>query len=218
MYALKCKNYVFDLDGTLLNSMELAVKIVLDYLDEHGVAYKEDIVKILTPLGFRGISVYYATELGIPHTPDEIYAVFVERLKKAYAEEMPLKEGVKSTLESLKARGIRLHVLTASPHIFTDVCLKNRGIYELFDNVWTAEDFGTLKSDVRIYGELAKRLHVRIEECVLVDDNLRVLKTAKLAGMQTIGVYEPFSEDEWAEITQTANRSILRFDALASLK
>ena len=214
MYALKCKNYVFDLDGTLLDSMPPAVKIVLDYLGEHGVSYEPSIVKILTPLGFKGISVYYATELGIPRTPDEIYAAFTERLLKAYADEMPLKAGVERTLKRLKSQGKRLCVLTASPHEFTDICLKNRRIYELFDCVWTAEDFGTLKSDARIYEEVAKRLDADVSECVMVDDSLRVLKTAKGAGMRTIGVYESFSEDEWAEIEKTADFSVRCLDEL----
>jgi thiamine-phosphate pyrophosphorylase len=214
MYELKCKNYVFDLDGTLLDSMPPAVKIVLDYLDEHGVAYEPSIVKILTPLGFRGISIYYATELGIPRTPDEIYAAFSERLSKAYANEMPLKSGVIEALKGLKTQGARLCVLTASPHEFTDICLKNRGIYELFDYVWTAEDFGTLKSDVRIYWDVAKRLGTDVSACAMVDDSLRVLKTAKSAGMRTIGVYEPFSDDEWAEIEKTADFCVRRLDEL----
>lgn len=214
MSALKYKNYVFDLDGTLVDSMEKAVKIVLDYLDEHGVPYEPSIVKILTPLGFRGISVYYATELGVPRTPDEIYAAFTERLSKAYADEMPLKTGVVEALKGLKLQGARLCVLTASPHVFTDICLKNWGVYELFDNVWTAEDFGLLKSDVRIYGEAAKRLGVDVSECVMVDDSLRVLRTAKSAGMRTVGVYESFSDDEWAEIIKTADLSVRRLDEL----
>ena len=214
MYALKCKNYVFDLDGTLLDSMPLAVKIVLDYLDEYGVPYEPSIVKILTPLGFRGISVYYARELGIPRSPDEIYAAFTERLSQAYADEMPLKTGVVEALKGLKSQGARLCVLTASPHEFTDICLKNRRIYELFDCVWTAEDFGMLKSDVRIYGEVANRLKVNISECAMLDDSLRVLKTAKSAGMRTIGVYEPFSEDEWVEIERTADFCVRRLDEL----
>lgn len=214
MYALKCKNYVFDLDGTLVDSMKPAVKIVLDYLDEHGVKYEPSIVKILTPLGFRGISVYYATELGVSVPAEEIYADFVTRLKKVYASEIALKDGVYKALIALKTQGARLNVLTASPHVFTDDCLKNLGVYELFENVWTAEDFGMLKSDARIYGEVAKRLNVNIEECVMVDDSLRVLKTAKSAGMQTVGVYEASTSDEWEEIIKTADRSVLGFDEL----
>ena len=214
MYALKCKNYVFDLDGTLVDSMKPAVKIVLDYLDEHGVSYEPSIVKILTPLGFRGIAVYYATELGIQRNPDEIYAEFVSRLKKVYENELALKEGVLEALAGLKKQGARLNVLTASPHVFTDACLKNLGVYDVFENVWTAEDFGMLKSDVRIYGEAAKRLKATIEDCVMVDDSLRVLKTAKGAGMKTIGVYEPFSDDEWEEVKKTADRSVFSFDEL----
>ena len=71
-----------------------------------------------------------------------------------------------------------------------------------------------LKSDARIYGEVAKRLNVNIEECVMVDDSLRVLKTAKSAGMRTVGVYEASTSDEWEEIIKTADRSVLGFDEL----
>lgn len=214
MYELKYKNYIFDLDGTLVDSMSKAVKIVLDYLDERGISYPPDLIKILTPLGFKGISVYYATEMRIGLPAETIYAEFVERLKKVYEKELELKEGVREALTALKARGARLCVLTASPHVFTDVCLKNLGVYEFFEHVWTAEDFGLLKSDARIYGEAAKRLGTDVSECVMVDDSLRVLKTAKSAGMRTVGVYEPFSSDEWVEITKTAERCVLRLDEL----
>ena len=218
MYALKRKKgkkmqdvYVFDLDGTLVDSMTPAVAIVLSFLDEHGVVYAPDIVKILTPLGFKGIARYYATELGVPMQEEEIYRVFQDKLKVAYASEIRLKTGVEDALKRLKSDGASLNVLTASPHAFTDVCLQNNGVYGLFDNVFSSEDFSMLKSDVRIYAEVEKRLG---SPFVMVDDSVTVVKTAKRAGMRTVGVYEPFFEDEWAEMQRVADKTIMDFSSL----
>lgn len=203
--------YVFDLDGTLVDSMIPAVNIVLRFLDEHGVSYTPDIVKILTPLGFKGIARYYANELGVKMSEEEIYAVFQDRLKIAYAKEIALKPNVKEALNRLKRQGVGLNVLTASPHVFTDACLKNNGVYGLFDNVFSSEDFSMLKSDERIYKEVEKRLGLPF---CMVDDSVTVVKTAKKAGFPTVGVYEPFFEDEWAEMQTVADKTICDFSQL----
>ncbi len=202
--------YVFDLDGTLVDSMTPAVNIVLRFLDEHGVSYTPDIVKILTPLGFKGIARYYANKLGVKMSEEEIYSVFQDRLKVAYAKEIFLKPHVKETLQRLKNEGASVNVLTASPHVFTDACLKNNGVYGLFDNVFSSEDFSMLKSDERIYKEVEKRLG----QFVMVDDSVTVIKTAKRAGFSTVGVYEPFFEDEWAEMQAVADKTIYSFSEL----
>ena len=202
--------YVFDLDGTLVDSMTPAVNIVLRFLDEHGVSYTPDIVKILTPLGFKGIARYYANELGVKMSEEEIYSVFQDRLKVAYAKEIFLKPHVKETLQRLKNEGASVNVLTASPHVFTDACLKNNGVYGLFDNVFSSEDFSMLKSDERIYKEVEKRLG----QFVMVDDSVTVIKTAKRAGFSAVGVYEPFFEDEWKEMQAVADKTIYSFSEL----
>lgn len=208
------KIYIFDLDGTLIDSMTPAVKIVLDFLTERGISYPDGFVKKITPLGFKGIAKYYAEEMGVKLTPNEIYACFTKALQKAYAEEIPLKPNVKATLERLHARGDRLNVLTASPHIFTDECLRNRGVYELFENVWSSEDFGMIKSDVNIYRMAAERLNAPITDCIMADDSLHVLEVAKSAGMQTLGVYDSFSGRETDKIKALADGYIHDFSEI----
>lgn len=211
------KIYIFDLDGTLVDSMEPAVKKVLSTLDEYGVPYGADIVEKLTPLGFKGIAKYYAETLGVPLTPAEIYADFTEKLTVAYSKEIPLKRGVAEALRKLKAGGASLNVLTASPHIFTDACLKNNGVFDLFDHVWSAEDFGFLKSDERIYLEAAKRLLVRPADCVMVDDSIHVIQAAKRAGLYTIGVYEEMAKGHEAELRKIADGYVKEFSELLTM-
>ncbi len=195
-----------------------AVKKVLSLLEEYGVPYGEDIVERLTPLGFKGIAKYYAEVLGVPLTPAEIYANFTEKLTVAYSQEIPLKRGVAEALRQLKEGGASLNVLTASPHIFTDACLKNNGVFDLFDNVWSAEDFGFLKSDERIYLEVAKRLSVRPADCVMVDDSIHVIQAAKRAGMYTIGVYEEAAKGHEAELRRVADEYVKDFFGLLTME
>jgi len=204
--------YIFDLDGTLVDSMPIAVKIVLDYLDECGVAYPDNIVEILMPLGFRGIAKYYAETMGVSRSPEEIFNVFEERLKKAYANDIPLKKDVKEALFALKASGARLNVLTASPHSFTDPCLQKGGVFELFENVWSSEDFGLLKSDERIYGRVAEKLNADVCDCTMVDDNVIVLKTAKSVGFKTVGVHDLYSDEN--EVRAAADKYVYSFKEL----
>ena len=93
-------------------------------------------------------------------------------------------------IKELKRLGYSLNVLTASPHTVLDVCLKRNGVWELFDRIWSCEDFGTTKADPKIYVSAAKELSVEVQKIVFFDDNLRAIETAKTAGALTVGVYD----------------------------
>ncbi len=197
--------YLFDLDGTLIDSMPVGVKMLLDFLDEYKISYPEDIVDVLLPLGYKGIAAYYAKEMGIPLSAEEIFARFLGKLLRLYEEEIPLKPTVKETLLALKERGARLCVLSASPRCFIDGSLKRTGIYDLFEKVWGIEDFGTTKGDLRIYQAAAERLGVAVKDIRFVDDALHALKVAKKAGVKTVGVYEKYSTSTEEEIRAVAD-------------
>ena len=83
----------------------------------------------------------------------------------------------------LEQQGASLNVLTASPHITLDACAKRVGLWELFDNIWSCDDFGTTKADPEIYKMAAERIGLPVEDIIFLDDNLGADKTAKSAGM-----------------------------------
>lgn len=199
------KIFIFDLDGTLVDSMPIGVGIVVDFLEKRGVSLPSEMIKTLTPLGYKGVAAYYSENLGIPMTAAEIYAEFQRETIKAYGELVPLKKGVKETLEALKQKGFRLCVLTASPNNLTELCLKKLQIFHLFEKVWSIDDFNLTKADKDIYLAAAKRLGAEISDCVMVDDHLGVLKVAKAAGMATVGVYDEYSIDFQEEIRAIAD-------------
>ena len=198
------KKYLFDFDGTLVDSMPYFIRTMLRILDENGIKYGEDIIKIITPLGNAGIAKYYIN-LGVKETEEELISKMNEYSLDVYAFSIPEKKGVGETLRELKNRGISLNVLTASPHSLLDPCLKRLGLYELFDNVWSCDDFGTTKADPDIYREAARRMNADVSEVLFLDDNYNADKTAKLAGMKVCGVYDESSADYVRQIKEIAD-------------
>lgn len=195
------KKYVFDLDGTLVDSMPHWCKLT-DFLTERGIEYPPDLIKTIIALGLPRAAQYFKDHFPLTETVEEIYQSFIDRYVGFYEREIPAKDGVIETLSALKERGVSLNVLTASPHVFLDPCLKRLGIYDLFDNLWTVEDVGS-KAESATYLEVAKRLGVKPEDCVLYDDSVAPLVPAKAAGWSAVGVYDDFSgryEDEMRKI------------------
>ena len=213
MKRLVAQTYLFDFDGTLVDSMPTFVSLMLRILDEYGIDYEDDIVKIITPLGYHGTAEYYRT-LGISAPTDELVRQMNEYAYDEYARNIPAKATVSETLSELKKQGASLNVLTASPHKVLDPCLKRLGLWDLFDNVWSCDDFHTTKSDPRIYQLASERIGVPVDQIVFVDDNVNAVKTAKLAGMRSYGIYDASSEAFIEEMKRTSDKYITSFDEL----
>ncbi len=211
------KYHIFDLDGTLADSMQQWAGKMINILEISGITeYPKDIIRIITPLGDRGTAEYFINELGVKMSVDEIIAYMDKYALDEYTYRIPLKDGVKEYLEKLKANGEYLGVLTASPHRFLDVCLKRNGVFELFDDIWSIEDFGTLtKNTVEIYDETAKRIGCKNSDIVFYDDNVVAVATAKKAGLAVIGVFDKASEQDADTIAATADKYIMSFKELA---
>lgn len=207
------KSYLFDFDGTLVDSMPTYGSVMLRILDENKVPYGSDILKIITPLGVDGTADYFIG-LGLDMPKSEIIGRMKQYLLDAYLYHIPAKSNVIPTLKALKEAGASLNVLTASPHLTLDPCLKRLGIYDLFDNVWSCDDFHTTKADPQIYVMAARRIGRPVEEILFLDDNFNADKTAKAAGMQVCGVYDDSSKEYVDEIKAIADDYIYDFSQL----
>jgi len=192
---MKPNTYIFDFDGTLVDSMPSWSGKMLNILEHSGVDYPQDIIKQITPLGDLGTARYFQEKLGVRLSVEQMFSMMDEYALPRYRDTIVLKEGVRAFLELLKARGCSLNVLTASPHRMLDVCLRRNGIWELFDNIWSCDDFGTTKSDPQIYLEAVRRIGTETEDTVFFDDNLLAVQTAARAGLWTVGVYDPSGAD-----------------------
>ena len=199
------KTYLFDFDGTLVDSMPTFVSVMLRILDENEIKYGDDIIKIITPLGYHGTAEYFKT-LGVTASTDELQALMTEYARREYECNIGAKVDVIDSLLALKREGASLNILTASPHTMLDPCLKRLRIWELFDNVWSCDDFGTTKSNPEIYKMAAERLDKGVSDVIFIDDNPNAVKTARLAGMQSFGIYDDSSAELVDEMKAVSDR------------
>lgn len=211
-------SYLFDFDGTLVDSMPTYVSSMLRILDENNISYDKNIVKTITPLGLNGTAEYYINNLGLKMCKDELISLMGKYMLDAYIHTIPAKPNVISVLKELKCRGVSLNVLTASPHITLDACLKRLGMWELFDNIWSCDDFNTTKADPQIYIKAAERMQTSVESVLFLDDNLNADLTAKSAGMQVCGVYDESSKDYTQQIKSATDFYIYDFKELLNLQ
>ena len=190
--------YLFDFDGTLVDSMPAFESAVIRSLNEVNVDYPENVIEIINPMDTAAKTAYF-TSLGVPAEFPQILGRF---LYEEYALKIPAKEGVIETLQELKRRGHSLSILTAGPHLTLDPSLKRLGIWELFDNVWSCDDIGADKSHPETFLKTAEMLGQPVEEVLFCDDSPVALYSAKTAGMRVCGVYDPsaaFFEKEMRE-------------------
>ena len=186
--------YLFDFDGTLVDSMPTYAALMIRILEDNGIEYPDNIIKIITPLGFID-TAHYFIGMGLRMEHDKLVGLMNEYAIDAYTHRIPAKANVVETVRELKRRGHSVNVLTASPHDTLDPCLKRLGIFDLFDNVWSCNDFLTNKSNPEIYKMAAERLGVDVSELIFLDDNFGADKAAKEAGCVVIGVYDDSSAE-----------------------
>ena len=214
---MKFNTYLFDFDGTLVDSMPTFVSVMLRILDENKITYSGDIVKIITPLGYGGTAEYFI-KLGLDKDRDEIVSIMKAYALEEYKYSIGAKTNVINVLKKLKEAGTSLNILTASPHSMLDCCLKRLGIYELFTNVWSCDDFNTTKANPEIYKLAAEKIGKPVEKILFLDDNYNACKTAKQAGMGVCGVYDSSSEDYICDMKDITDYYINDFSELLEIK
>lgn len=214
---MKYQALLFDFDGTLVDSMPTYQRVMLQILDENGIRYTDEIMKIITPLGYVGTARYYVQRLGVNQPEEALVARMNVLALDSYAHTISAKAGVVETLRLLKTQGYSLNVLTASPHAALDPCLERLGIMGLMDHVWSCEDFSTTKSDPMIYHQAAERLGLSLDQVLFLDDNLNADRCAKEAGMAVCGVYDPTSAAYREDIRAVADYYIQSFRELPGI-
>lgn len=208
------KTFIFDFDGTLVDSMPYWVNEMLGYLNKKNVKYPDNIIEIITPLGDRGSAEYFINELGVDDTAENICTAVESYADNAYRNLIPLKSGVKEFLIKQKSKGCSLNILTMCDRITLELCLKRTGVLDLFDNIWSCEDFGLTKADSEIFNTVAELLNVAPDTVAFFDDSSVAIDSANKAGFYTVGVFDECSAFLKERIKKSANAYINSFEEL----
>ena len=208
---------IFDMDGTLLDSMPIWSMVEIDYLKSIGVAPHPDLKLVLRALSGLETAQYFQTEYGVRKTTQQIEAERNAMLEDYYVNRAPLKEGVLPTLKRLKALGVRMCVVTATDRYLASPALRRCGILDFFERVFTCGEEGISKSDPDIFIHAAEFLGTDIGDTLVVEDALYAMRSAKKAGFPVAAVYDLSYEDRTDEIKALADFYFVTMDEMHGL-
>ncbi len=208
------KGAIFDLDGTLLESMGIWAQIDQRFLAKRGISLPDDYVEKVTPMNYRDAAAYTIARFSLPETAGEVIRDWVKMSQQAYRFEIALKPRAGEFLRNLKNRGVRLAVATAQAPELYEPALKNNGVFDLFDAFAHLGEVERGKGFPDIYFLAAQRLGLSARDCVVFEDISAGIRGAKAGGFQTCGVYDPYSDYEKETILREADQYIDSFAQL----
>jgi HAD superfamily hydrolase (TIGR01509 family) len=211
---MKIKGAIFDLDGTLLDSMWVWDKVDTDFLGSRGFEVPLDYQKAIAAMGFRETARYTIERFRLEEQEEDIIREWNDMAARTYHEEVAIKPYVRELLEQLKRDGIRLGVATASYASLFEMCLKRNGIYDYFQAFTETKEVARGKGFPDIYIRAAEKIGCVPEECVVFEDIHQGILAAKEGGFYTVGVYEDKSAYSWADIVRDADVAIRGFEEL----
>lgn len=185
---------IFDLDGTLVDSMWIWKQIDIDFLEKRGIALPDDLQKEIEGKSFTETAAYFKDRFQIDEPIETIQKEWLEMAESLYENHIPLKEGAYHLLESAKAQGIKLGIGTSNSRALLETVLNVHGIYERFHALRTSCEVKRGKPHPDVFLKVAEDLNVAPSRCLVFEDTHAGILAAKAAGMKVIAVYDALSE------------------------
>ena len=189
----KADAVLFDLDGTLVDSMWMWKKIDVEYLGRFGYSCPSDLQKIIEGMSFSETAEYFKTRFQIPDSIEEIKQAWVQMSIEKYRNEVPLKPGALQLLQYLKQSGKKAGIATSNGREMVDAVLESLGITSYFQVIATACEVPFGKPAPDIYLEVARRLQAKPDRCMVFEDVPAGILAGKRAGMTVCAVEDEFS-------------------------
>ena len=202
---------IFDLDGTLTDSMYIWDEAPKALVRRFGGNPPEDLASDLKEMGRREASEYLIETFHMDCTPEEAMAAINELVTVEYRERVPLKPGAARLLECLASRGVPCAVATASETFQAQDALERSGVWRYFQFAVSSIQYGP-KTGPEVYLEAARRLGSAPERTLVFEDALHAAQTAKTAGFLTAGVYDPSAESDQETLKQICSWYLPRLD------
>ena len=187
------KACIFDLDGTLADSMWMWHAIDVEFLARFGLTCPDDLQSRIEGMSFHETADYFTAHFPIPLSTEEMKQCWVDMAMDKYHHEVPLKPGAKEFLFSLRDRGILLGIATSNERSLTETVLRVHGIRSCFRVVQTGEDVKIGKPAPDIYLDVAAALGVLPGDCAVFEDIIPGILSGKNAGMMVYAVSDPYS-------------------------
>ena len=196
---------IFDLDGTLVDSMWIWKAIDKQYLEQFNTELPADLQQHIEGKSFYETAQYFKKRFALKGTVEEIMDVWNKMAYEKYSNEVTLKNNVRQFLDYLKEQRIKIGIATSNSRILTDAVLKRKGVYEYFDAILTGCEVGVGKPAPDVYLNTAKRLGIQPEHCLVFEDLTQGILAGKSAGMRVCAVADEYSDYQMQEKKRLAD-------------
>lgn len=190
---------LFDLDGTLIDSMWMWHTIDIEYLKRFNLTPPQDLAREIEGMSFHETAVYFKSRFNICDSIEKIKSDWDEMSHEMYCTKVSLKPGVMSFLKYLKAKGIKMAIGTSNSYSLAEDVLKALDIYDYFNAIVTSGMVGQGKPNPDVYLEAARQIQATPDKCLVFEDVVQGIMAGKNAGMTVVAVYDEASKDTTAE-------------------
>lgn len=205
---------LFDLDGTLVDSMWMWKDIDIEYLGKYGIELPEDLQNKIEGMSFSETALYFKEQFLLEASLEQIKEDWNQMAMNKYSNEVPLKEGALELLIYLKEHNIRAGIATSNSRTLVDLLIDKLGIIDYFQSIRTSCEVERGKPAPDIYLLVSKDLGVDAEQCLVFEDVVQGVIAGKNAGMKVCAVYDLFSHADTVMKKEIADYYINSFKEL----
>lgn len=189
----KIEAVLFDLDGSLVDSMWLWGDIDREYLGSFGISVPEGLADEIEGMSFSEGALYFKNRFQLPDSVEEIKAEWNRMAWDKYTHEVPLKQGAREFIEYCREQGIKLGIATSNSRELVENVVNVHGLMHCFETIVTSCDVNKGKPSPDVYLEAAKRCDVSAEKCLVFEDIVSGILVGKAAGMKVCAVEDAAS-------------------------
>lgn len=211
MNKLNFKGAIFDLDGTLLDSMHVWRDVDTKFFKKRNMEMPDDYGEALKNMHFPTAAVYTKERFNLPDTVESIMEEWTQSCFEAYEKHIKLKDGAKEYLELLKENNVKIAYATSNSEKLCKAVLSSNCVWEYFSAKAYSEETGKQKTEPDVYLLAAERLGIFPRDCIVFEDIIGGVQGAKKGGFRVCGVYDSTSEKDREQIETTADYYIESF-------
>lgn len=190
------KGAIFDMDGTLTDSMGKWNEIYSILFDCLGVEFKEEFVMRVNHIPMKTRVKVIIDEYSLNSDPDKVYEYWVKKAREYYKSVFKIKPYMLEALKSLNSAGVKTGVATASNKTFAEAFIESNNLTQYISSVTGLDEVNRPKSFPDIYLKAADKLGVKPSECIVFEDALTAIKAAKSGGFKVCGVHDKCSASD----------------------
>lgn len=216
---MRLQSAIFDMDGTLLDSMHVWKDLGPRMLRARGIEPAPDLRERLKSMTAHQGAAYVKEAYRLSETVEEVHEQILDQVRFFYRGEVEAKPGVKKLLSLLKMEGVWMYVATATERPLAEDALVHAGIRDYFRGLITSAEAGAGKDvSPEIYFRAMRRLRSNQKDTVVFEDALHAIRTAKTAGFRVAAIYDPSAEEDQEEIRGLADYYFRSFEELFEAK